>query len=73
MPNGAREKLVRAWWLRGHTTRSRPWIAQRLQIGHETLVKLAMREVWKTEGRPLAKLKRRLQAVRQPDDSKLSD
>ena len=29
LPKGAREKWVMAGWLRGHTTLSRRWIAQR--------------------------------------------
>ncbi len=66
---GPGEELVMAWWLRGHTTRSRPWIAQRLHLGHATRVTLAVREVSRSKDGPLAKLKRRLQEVRQPDDS----
>ncbi len=69
LPKGAREKLGMAWWLRGHTTLSYQWIAQRLQMGHETRVRLAVREVLRRKGGPLAKPKRRLQAVRRPDDS----
>jgi len=45
IPKGAEEKMAMAWWLRGHTTLSRQWIAQRLQMGHETRVTLAVREV----------------------------
>ena len=55
--------------LRGHTRRSRQWIAQRLRLGHKTRVTLAVREVLRRKGGPLAKLKRRLEAVRQPDYS----
>jgi len=69
LAKGASEKLVMAWWLRGHTTLSRQWIAERLQMGHETRVTLAVREVARTHGGPLAKLKRRVEEVRPSDDS----
>jgi hypothetical protein len=58
-----------AWWLRGHTTLSRHWIAQRLRMGPETRVTWAVREVSRTKGGPLAELKQRIEAVRQPQDS----
>ncbi len=61
---GASEKWVMAWWLRAYTTLSRPWIAPRLQIGPETRVTLAVREVSRTKGGPLAKRKRRHPKVR---------
>jgi len=69
LPKGAREKLVMAWWLRGHTMLSRQWIAQRLHLGHETWVMLAVRDVLRTKGGLLAKPKRRLQEVRQAEAS----
>ena len=69
LAKGASEKLVMAWWLRVHTTLSRRWIAQRLQMGHETRVTLAVREVARSQVGPLAKLKRRVEDVRPSDDS----
>ena len=69
LAKGASEKWVMAWWLRAHTTLSRQWIAQRLQMGHETRVTLAVREVAGTDTGPLAKLKRRVEQVRLSNNS----
>jgi hypothetical protein len=38
-------------------------------MGHETRVTLAVREIARTHAGPLAKLKRRVEEVRQSDDS----
>ena len=50
--------------LRRHTTLSRQWIAQRLRMGHEARVPLAVREVGAGAKGRLAKLKRQVERAR---------
>ena len=64
IPKGAKEKMAMAWWLRRHTTLSRQWIAQRLQMWHETRMTLAVREVGAGAKGRLAKLKRQVERAR---------
>jgi hypothetical protein len=63
LPKGAEAKLVMAWWLRGHTTTSRSWIAQRLSMGHETRVTLAVRTVSGTKRGRLGRLRERIAGI----------
>jgi hypothetical protein len=63
LPKGAEAKLVMAWWLRGHTTTSRSWIAQRLRMGHETRVTLAVRTVSGTKRGRLGRLRERIAGI----------
>jgi REP element-mobilizing transposase RayT len=69
IPKGAKEKMAMAWWLRRHTTLSRQWIAQRLQMGHETRVTLAVREVGAGAQGRLTKLKQQVERARSPNVS----
>jgi REP element-mobilizing transposase RayT len=60
LPKGMDAKLVMAWWLRSQTTMSRKWIAQRLGMGHETRVTLAVRAVSTSQRGKLARLRQNL-------------
>ena len=63
LPKGAEAKLVMAWRLRGRTTTSRRWIAQRLSMGHETRVTLAVRTVSGTKRGRLGRLRERIAGI----------
>ena len=60
LPKGADTKLVLAWGLRSQTTMSRSWIAQRLGMGHETRVTLAVRAVSVARRDALARLREQI-------------
>lgn len=60
LPKGADTKRVMAWWLRSQTTLSRRWIAQRLGMGHETRVTLAVRAVSAARRGRLGRLRERI-------------
>jgi len=60
LPKGADAKLVMAWWLRRQTTVSRRWIAERLGMGHDTRVTLAVRVVSAAKAGRLERLRRLL-------------
>jgi hypothetical protein len=60
LPKGAEAKLAMAWWLRCQTTMSRRWIAERLGMGHETRVTLAVRAVSATKRGRLGRLRERI-------------
>ena len=63
LPKGAEVKLVMAWWLRCQTTMPRKWIAQRLGMGHETRVTLAVRVVSVTNRGRLARLRQQIEGL----------
>lgn len=63
LPKGADVKLVMAWWLRCETTLSRRWIAQRLGMGHETRVTLAVRIVSADRRGRLARLRQQITGI----------
>lgn len=63
LPKGATAKLVLAWWLWQRTTLPRAWIAQRLCLGHETRVTLAVRQVETAKSGPLAQMRRVIEWV----------
>lgn len=63
LPKGADAKLVMAWWLRCETTLSRRWIAQRLGMGHETRVTLAVRSVSAARQSRLARLRQQITGI----------
>ena len=54
MGKGAAEKAVLAWWLRQRTTVRLGWVAERLDMGHESRVSQA---VWRLKHRPGRRLK----------------
>ena len=61
LPKGEARKLVLAWWLRKHSTVSRAWIAERLRMGHENRVTLAVREVEQSKAGQMGRWKRHLE------------
>ena len=63
LPKGETRKLVLAWWLRKHSTVSRAWIAERLRMGHENRVTLAVREVHQSKAGQMGRWKRHLEKL----------
>jgi len=60
-PKGSEQKQVLAWWLRTRSVASRRWIAERLQMGHETRVTWAVGEVQKSKRGPRARCRAQLE------------
>jgi hypothetical protein len=60
MPNGQTEKQVLAWWLRGRTTVTRRWIADRLRLGYETRGSQAVSWVESTRARDVVQMRKTL-------------
>ena len=60
MPSGQTEKQVLAWWLRGRTTVTRQWIAERLRMGYETRVSQAVSWVESTRARDVVQIRKTL-------------
>ncbi len=58
LPKGAPEKTALAWWLRGHTTVSLAWVAERLGMGHPSRVSQAVARMKRLPGRRLKRLQR---------------
>jgi REP element-mobilizing transposase RayT len=63
MLKGAPEKAVLAAWLRQRTTASLGWIAERLDMGHESRVSQAVGRMRHRPGRKFKQLQRKLVAV----------
>jgi hypothetical protein len=60
-PKGAPEKQVLAWWLCQHTTARRRWVSERLEMGDESRVTQAIRQVKGNLHHGLARMKKRLE------------
>jgi hypothetical protein len=63
---GSPRKQVLAWWLRRRTVVGRRWIAQRLQMGHETRVTSATVAVKNARRDSLARWRRALEDGAKP-------
>jgi REP-associated tyrosine transposase len=59
-PPSAPEKVVLAWWLRGHSTVSLRWVSERLGMGHYSRVSQAASRMQRRPGRKLVRLQRAL-------------
>jgi hypothetical protein len=62
-PKGPLEKQVLAWWLCERTTVSRRWVAERLQMGHESRVGKALHTVEKAPIGTVLALKTKLTSL----------
>ena len=63
-PKGPPRKQVLAWWLRRRTVVGRRWLAERLNMGHETRVTWAVRGVTRSPARQLVRWRKRLEATK---------
>ncbi len=62
-PKGQLEKQVLAWWVYGHTTVSRRWVAEKLGMGHESAVSQAVRHVERSTAGRARSLKEKLNTL----------
>ena len=71
MLKGAPEKAVLAAWLRERTTVSLGWIAERLEMGHESRVSQAAGRMRHRPGRKLKALQRKLAAAEKAETARI--